>query len=101
MLDPVRGPMTPMRLADYRNEVARSPLTSQERCLVLEQAQLLIDEFYVHLEQKRAMYGVDPGQQLRLLARSERDLDDSSFHQELMRVFDALRDMHTTYVLPE
>ena len=101
MLDPARGPIRPMRLSDYRNEVVRFPLTSQERYHLLEQAQLLIDKFYVHLEQKRAMYGVDPGQQLRLLGRSQRELDDPSFHQELLRVFDALRDMHTTYVLPE
>jgi C-terminal processing protease CtpA/Prc len=101
MLDPARGPITPMRLADYRNEVTRFPMTPQERCLVLDQAQLLIDNLYVHLEQKRARYGVDPSRQLRRLARSQRDMDDPSFHRELMRIFDALRDMHTTYVLPE
>jgi Peptidase family S41 len=101
MLDPARGPIAPMRLADYRNEVARFPMTAKERCLVMEQAQLLIDNLYVHLVQKRAMYGVDPSLQLRQLARSQRDMDDSSFHRELMRIFDALRDMHTTYVLPE
>jgi C-terminal processing protease CtpA/Prc len=100
-LDPARGPKKPMRLSRFRHAVTEDPMSPAERRGLLDQAQRIIDNLYVHLAQKRAMYGVDPGQQLRLLARRQQDLDDPSFHRELLRIFDALRDMHTTYVLPE
>jgi hypothetical protein len=75
-------------------------LTTDQRRLVLDQAQTLIDEVYVHRPHKAAMYGIVAGQQLRLLARRLDELRDGAFHYELLRILDGLRDMHTTYVLP-
>ncbi len=40
-----------------------------DRQLIVDQAILAIDGLYVHYWQKRAMYGVDPVQRLRLLRR--------------------------------
>jgi C-terminal processing protease CtpA/Prc len=90
-----------MRLAEFREAVASHPMTPAERRVVLDHAQRIISDLYVHLAQKQALYGADPIKQLRRLARHEEDLDDPSFHREMLRIFDSLRDLHTTYVLPE
>lgn len=88
-------------------------LSSVARYQLLQQAQLLLEGLYVHLELKRAMYGIDPVQRLRLL---ERRLDteqqpgidgrtstvsDLQFHAELAAIFRGLRDLHTVYQLPD
>ncbi|HEV7507983.1 MAG TPA: S41 family peptidase [Thermoanaerobaculia bacterium] len=47
------------------------------------------------------MHAVDPLQRLRLLKRHAASLSDPAFHAELISIFTRLRDLHTTYVLPE
>ena len=60
----------------------------------------MIDGLYVHLLQKRAMYGIDPAQRLRLLRHRLGQMTDPQFHAELLRIFTELRDLHTNYILP-
>lgn len=71
---------------------------------ICDQATLILDQFYAHLPFKKARYGIDPVQRLRLLrtripefAAAGNDLD---FHTELVRIFTELRDAHTLYGLP-
>jgi hypothetical protein len=84
-------------LADAKAE----ELTPSNRALLVDQAIMFLDGFYVHLPLKRAMYAVDPLQRLRLLRRRlwkiESDLD---FHAEMIDIFSALHDLHTGYLLP-
>jgi C-terminal processing protease CtpA/Prc len=66
----------------------------------------LIEQLYVHLPLKRSMYAVNPLQRLRLLDRrlATRDaaaLTDRQFYDEMLSIFNQLRDLHTTFVLPE
>jgi hypothetical protein len=85
----------------------RQPLTIQERQRLVEQAILLLDNLYVHLPLKRAMYAVDPVRRLRLLERrlarpTEPCLaDDLGFHREMSDIFTSVRDLHTVYLLPK
>jgi hypothetical protein len=58
---------TPVRLADFLATVP-STLSVAERRLLVDQALVLLDDVYVHLELKRAMHAVEPIQRLRLLA---------------------------------
>jgi len=80
--------------------------TLEERKTVVDQALLVLEQNYVHLPYKRAMYGIDPVQRLRLLRYrldqlEERPLPpDIEFHTELTQIFHSLRDLHTTYRLP-
>jgi Peptidase family S41 len=87
-------------LADFRAAVEAGVLTAADREFVVQQAAAVIDGVYVHLWQKRAMYGVDPSQRLRSLRRRLGQLTEAQFHAELQRIFDDLRDLHTQYVLP-
>ena len=65
----------------------------------------LIDKVYVHLPSKRSMYAVNPVQRLRLLERRLRrrqpPLTERQFYNEMLSIFCQLRDLHTSFVLPE
>jgi hypothetical protein len=79
---------------------AAEPLTLDERRLIVRQAQLMIEQLYVHLPLKRAMHAVDPLQRLRLLDRRLASYSDRRFHDEMISIFIGLRDLHTNYILP-
>ena len=79
---------------------AGEPLTLDERRLIVRQAQLMIEQLYVHLPLKRAMHAVDPVQRLRLLDRRLASYSDRRFHDEMISIFVGLRDLHTNYILP-
>jgi C-terminal processing protease CtpA/Prc len=92
-------------LADF---IASAPsLTLAERRLLVEQAMVLLERNYVHLDLKTAMHAVDPLQRLRLLlvqlrrARPDETGSDRRFHSEMSEIFHSLRDLHTNYLLPE
>jgi hypothetical protein len=82
----------------------------RHRQLIVEQALTLLNENYVHLPMKRALYAIDPVQRLRsLLARVESadvglDPDlrirDDGLQREVLETFLSLRDPHTCYRLP-
>jgi hypothetical protein len=68
---------------------------------LVEQALVLLDGFYVHLPQKRAMYAVDPVQRLKLLLnRLSHCADDIALYRELIDIFTSVRDFHTRFELP-
>ena len=74
--------------------------TPDEQPVVVETFLSLLEGAYVHLPQKRATYGRDPVQHLRLLRQRAADLDGWSFHDEMVRITTDLRDAHTRYVGP-
>ena len=87
-------------LPDFRTILDSSPITQADRETIADQAEAMIDGLYVHLLQKRAMYGIDPAQRLRLLRHRLGQMTDAQFHAELLRIFTELRDLHTNYILP-
>jgi hypothetical protein len=76
-------------------------LTLEERELIIDQAQIVIENLYVHLPLKRAMHAIDPVQRLKLLRQRHGKLSERVFHNEMLSIFTRLRDLHTNYVLPE
>jgi hypothetical protein len=82
-------------------ELARTmKLGRHKKSVIVDQAILLIDQFYAHLPFKRARYAADPVQKLRLLHARLDSLTDLEFHQRMLRAFLQLRDAHTFYGLP-
>lgn len=73
---------------------------------IVDQAQVLLEQNYVHLPFKRAMHAVDPVQRLRLLRHRLNETSEGEvppeieFHDEMTRIFTSLRDLHTGYRLP-
>lgn len=106
-------------LGDLRGVLARTgSLEPRHRQLIVRQALVLLEQNYVHLPAKRALYAIDPVQRLKLLLRkleTEEDprsalsqssppdqqrMSDTELHRELLEVFSSLRDPHTRYYLP-
>ena len=99
------GRVTP--LDDLR--LGRPDMQSWEMAAIAEQALELLTSYYVHLPLKRALYAVDPQQRLRILANRLSDVErgyldsltEDEFHEEMASIFTSLRDLHTSYTLPE
>ncbi len=85
---------------EFLAHAEESKLTLKEKEVLVDQAILLLDQFYAHLPFKRARYAVDPVQRLRLIRSQIRDHSDLAFHKEMVYVFTRLRDAHTFYGLP-
>jgi C-terminal processing protease CtpA/Prc len=94
------APITHEPLADVREQLVADMLTARQRELVTDQASLLLDGFHAHRWQKRALYGVEPLQRLRVLRRRAATIPDAEFHAQLREVFADLQDLHTVYTLP-
>ena len=67
---------------------------------------LILEQAYVHLPLKVAMHTVNPVRRLRILQnyleepRSNTINDELIFHEEMLDIFNSLRDLHTNYSLP-
>ena len=80
-------------------------LSLDSRKQLIETALELTETLYVHLPLKRSMYAVNPLQRLKLLRRRSEvqmpPMRDREFFDELLSIFCQLRDLHTSFVLPE
>jgi hypothetical protein len=75
-------------------------LTKAERLRLIDGIERVIEGVFTHLPLKRARYGIDPVQRLRILRTQVDGLNDDSFHIALADVITRLRDAHTRYVGP-
>jgi hypothetical protein len=75
-------------------------LTPAERTTLVDQAELMLDNLYVHLPLKRSMHAIDPLQRLKLLRFRVASMSERQFHDEMIDIFVKLRDLHTNYILP-
>jgi hypothetical protein len=82
-------------------------LSLADRRTLVEQALVLMEQNYVHLPPKVALYAMNPVQALRLMQiRLDRQTDETmdaelAFNAELSAIFHSVRDLHTNYLLPE
>jgi len=77
-----------------------SSLTRAERLKLVDGVERVIEGVFAHLPLKRARYGVDPVQRLRILRTQVDQLSSYEFHIELADVVTRLRDAHTRYAGP-
>ena len=80
--------------------LAPGSLTRAERLRLIDGIETVISGVYTHLPLKRARYGVDPVQRLRILRSQIDELGDDAFHIALADVITRLRDAHTRYAGP-
>lgn len=78
-------------------------LSVSARTDIIDQAIDILENFYVHMAQKRAAFGIDVLQQLRLLRQyvaTEHQIKPMHvFNRQLLGIFRSLRDLHTIYKL--
>jgi len=89
---------TRIKIAAFRSTV--TPLTNEQRELMIDQAVKMLEQIYAHLPLKRALHANDPIQSLRLLRLRHTSLDERAFQSALAEIFLGLRDLHTNYILP-
>ena len=75
-------------------------LTAAERLRLIDGIERVLEGVYTHLPLKRARYGFDPVQRLRILRSQIAELSDDAFHIELADTITRLRDAHTRYTGP-
>lgn len=85
-------------LSQYRPTI--ESLKPEERDILIEQAQLMLEQIYVHLPLKRALHGTEPVQRLRLLKLRHGRMSEREFQSAMSDIFIGLRDLHTNYLLP-
>ena len=80
--------------------LAPGALSPAERRRLIDGIETVLGGVFTHLPLKRARYGFDPIQRLRILRSQLDELTDDSFHAELADIVTRLRDAHTRYVGP-
>ncbi|MDP9465612.1 MAG: S41 family peptidase [Actinomycetota bacterium] len=116
LAEAVRGRVAPRRRAKTAARTTRRPaqaagvlsgpflspgtLTRAERLRLIEGIETVIAGVYTHLPLKRARYGTDPVQRLRILRSQVDQLTDDAFHLALADLVTRLRDAHTRYAGP-
>jgi len=75
-------------------------LTTTERLRLIDGIERVLEGVYTHLPLKRARYGFDPVQRLRILRTQLDELAEDGFHSELAEIVTRLRDAHTRYTGP-
>lgn len=76
-------------------------LSAEERRTVVDTFITLIGGVYAHLPGKRASYGHDPVQRLRILRQRLETMHDREFHHSMAEIVTDLRDAHTRYIGPD
>ena len=69
-----------------------------ERRAILDQLRLVLTNFYVHLDRKKAQYGFDPVRALELLEPLAATLTDSEFHQSVAELIARTKDRHLVFL---
>lgn len=80
--------------------LAPGSLSKAERLRILKGFENVIEGVFTHLPLKRARYGFDPVQRLRILRTQSELFDDDTFHKELAAILTEMRDAHTRYIGP-
>lgn len=75
-------------------------LSRAERLRLIDGIERVLEGIYTHLPLKRARYGFDPVQRLRILRSQVDELTDDGFHFALADAVTRLRDAHTRYTGP-
>lgn len=75
-------------------------LTRAQRIRLLDGVERVIEDVFAHLPLKRARYGIDPVQRLRILRTQLDELSPTAFHNAVAEVITRLRDAHTRYQGP-
>lgn len=96
------------KLANVRSKIVFPELTSTEKLILAEQAQLLLRDLYVNRYQKKNMYGdspsfdghVDPVDAIDALIEKIDSLSTEEFELGIQKIFIDQRDLHLNYIFP-
>lgn len=87
-------------IEEFRTRNPKVLLSPRERLPLLDGLEAMFKGVYTHLPLKRARYGFDPVQRVRILRMQSSVLGDEAFDAEVDDIFNRLRDFHTVYERP-
>jgi Peptidase family S41 len=87
-------------IEEFRTRNPKVQLSPRERFTLLDGLETMFEGAYSHLPLKRARYGFDPVQRLRILRMQAASLSPEAFDAEVDDIFNRLRDFHTVYYRP-
>jgi Peptidase family S41 len=82
---------------DLKPESNAAVYSLPDRQRIVEQLRLLLREFYVHLEMKKAQYGFDALRAVDRLEAIVPEISDADFHQSVIQVITRTRDRHLQF----
>jgi hypothetical protein len=87
-------------LVSQGSVLATDDLSQPDRLRLLDGLEQVIEGVFTHLPLKRARYGFDPVQRLRILRTQIGELSSDAFHYAVAEIITRLRDAHTRYQGP-
>ena len=96
----VRKAQLGVPIDEFRSQSPPIKLSPRERLTLLDGLETLFEGAYTHLPLKRARYGFDPVQRVRILRMQAEGLSPEDFDAEVDDIFNRLRDFHTIYWRP-
>jgi hypothetical protein len=88
------------KLSEVRSKLKLPSLSNDEKVLIVDQASIIFEKFYVNLDHKKIKYNIDPVKDLRILKGKINELSEEEFHNEMIRIFTSVKDYHVNYYLP-
>lgn len=86
--------------APPHSPLAAVSLSHAQRTRLLDGLERVIEGVFTHLPLKRARYGIDPVQRIRILRTQLGELGAAAFHNAVADIITRLRDAHTYYIGP-
>lgn len=92
------GKLLAKKFALTAPELAAAPVYPiADRRRILDQMSIALDDFYVHLNRKKAIYGFDAVRALGLLRLQVDTLSDAEFHENIVEIVARVRDRHVGF----
>lgn len=89
-------------LSELRPKLGCAELTKEEKALVVQQAQILLRDLYVHRYGKTEYYKhhEDPAKAIARIAAKVDKMSGREIDESIMKIFNAQRDLHLDYKFP-
>ncbi len=88
------------RLSDLRDQIKMPSMGFQDKLDILNFSKTLFEKAYVNYEHKVKFYQIDPIADFNKIELKLKTLNDTQFHDEVLKNYNSLRDQHLNYYLP-
>lgn len=87
-------------LADIGHQIEMPKMNAFQKLDIINFSKALFERAYVNFKHKKEIYKIDPVARLDRLAANIDSYSDLQFHEEVLKIYNSLRDPHTNYALP-
>ncbi len=88
-------------LKDAREKIVFNSLSDDDKRTIITYAKTLFSKVYVNLEHKTKLYSINPLADLKIIEDRYQEMNESEFHERMLKVYSSVRDFHVNYNLPK